>query len=202
MTALAAMTALKATQYLTGDPNRLDPLFRDKYLSHFPVVFTHAVCAITALVIGPFQFLAASRRRWPSIHRIAGRVYMLANCGGGISGFIMGTMAFGDILAQTGFCIMATLWLATGWRGFAAARAGHIPEHRRWMIRNYAVAFGAVTLRLQLSLLEYAGFDFAAIYPFVAWSAWIPNLLAAESMIRLRVHPAVRVSINSPRKVA
>jgi len=107
MTYLALLTAAKSTQYLTGNPNLFDPLFREKYLAHWPIIATHAICAITALVIGPFQFIAKFRIRFPAAHRVLGRIYMIAILFGGLTGFFMGTMAFGGIVTQIAFCSMA-----------------------------------------------------------------------------------------------
>ena len=56
-----------------------------------------------------------------------------------------------------------------------------VASHRRWMMRNYALTFGAVTLRIQLGLLTGPlGFAFAQAYPLVAWLAWVPNLIVVE----------------------
>ena len=50
------------------------------------------------------------------------------------------------------------------------------------MIRNYALTFAAVTLRIELFALIAAGVPFA--YKTVAWSSWLPNLLVVEGWIR------------------
>jgi hypothetical protein len=48
------------------------------------------------------------------------------------------------------------------------------------MVRNYALAFVAVTLRIQLGVAEGAGIPFAVFYPVVAWSCWVPNLVFVD----------------------
>ena len=52
--------------------------------------------------------------------------------------------------------------------------------HRRWMIRSFALTFGAVTLRLQILAFLPFGLMYNDVAPFLAYSAWIPNLLAVE----------------------
>ena len=57
------------------------------------------------------------------------------------------------------------------------------------MIRSFALTFGAVTLRLQLPLAGYLGAtgvipsDFVWSYQYIAWLAWVPNLIVAELFI-------------------
>ncbi|MBI3735116.1 DUF2306 domain-containing protein [Candidatus Sumerlaeota bacterium] len=180
LTEFALLTAFRSLEYVTTDGTAFSPLFRDKYLSHLPVIMIHAVSAITALVIGPFQLFSRLRRFSPRAHRALGYAYFAAIFFGSITGFRMGLMAFGGLLPQIAFTLMALLWLITGWKGYRAIRLRRIEEHKNWMYRNFALTFGAVMLRVYLTLLQLAGFDFETIYPFVAWAAWLPNLLIVE----------------------
>jgi hypothetical protein len=52
------------------------------------------------------------------------------------------------------------------------------------MTRNYALAFAAVTLRLYVPLSIAAGGEFEQVYAPIAWLCWVPNLLAAEFLVR------------------
>ena len=45
-------------------------------------------------------------------------------------------------------------------QGWLTARARRFDEHRRWMIRSFALTFAAVTLRLYLPLGMMAGLSF------------------------------------------
>jgi len=184
MSYLALLVAARTLKYVTTDTAVFDTLFREKYATHLPVILAHGAAAIAALVIGPAQFVPALRRRWPRIHRVLGRAYMLAILVAAPTGLLMGTMAEGGAVARAAFCSMATLWLATALLAFDTARKRRIPEHRAWMIRNYALTFGAVTLRVYLNALQSAGLDFETIYPWVAWAAWVPNLVVAELLAR------------------
>ncbi len=183
MTYLALLTAAKSLKYITTDIEVFDPLFRFKYEAHLPVVLTHGVAAIAALVIGPFQFMPGSRRRWRRLHRVLGGGYILSVAVGGVTGLIMGTMAYGGLAAKFAFVLVACLWLISGWKAYSSARAGRIADHRVWMIRNYALTFGAVTLRVYLNLLQLAGLEFETIYVWVPWAAWAPNMVVGEWII-------------------
>src|SRR5581483_11399796 len=53
-----------------------------------PVVL-HIVCATAFATLGPLQFAAGFRRRWPAWHRIAGRLLVLCGLVVGLSGLWM-----------------------------------------------------------------------------------------------------------------
>ena len=102
----------------------------------------------------------------------------------------MSLFAHGGLINVLGFGMLAILWLATGAMAYVTIRRGDVQTHRRWMIRNFALTFAAVTLRLWLPLLAVAFQDFDRGYQMVSWLAWVPNLLAAEWLLRRQ--PATR----------
>jgi hypothetical protein len=65
---------------------------------------------------------------------------------------------------KVGFATSSLFWLYSGTCALLAVRRGAIAEHRQWMVRNFALAFGAITLRLYLAAFIAAGIDFAAAY--------------------------------------
>lgn len=144
----------------------------------------HVLGSGAALLLGGFQFLPGLRARRIRVHRWLGRIYLLAVLLGGIGGIVLATRADGGLTAQLGFLTLGVLWLLSGWQAYGAARAGDIPRHRIWMIRNFALTFAAVTLRLYLGILTGAmGVTFGEAYPLVAWLCWVPNLVIAEWLI-------------------
>jgi hypothetical protein len=103
---------------------------------------------------------------------------------GGIGGLVLATIATGGLVARVGFALLAVMWLASGAQAYLAVRRGDLVRHRRWMIRNFALTFAAVTLRLHLPVLTF-GFNvpFDDAYAVVAWLAWVPNLVIAEWLL-------------------
>jgi len=89
-------------------------------------------------------------------------------------------------VGRLGFTTLAIFWLYSGTRAFLAIRRGNVQEHRRWMLRNYALTFGAATLRIELPLLIIGGLSFSAAYTLVAWISWVPNWLVVEAWLRRR----------------
>lgn len=76
--------------------------------------------------------------------------------------------------------------LYTASHAYGEARARNFVAHRRWKIRNFALTFAAVTLRLYLPAAAALEVPFATAYPAIAWLCWVPNLLVAEWLARRR----------------
>ena len=168
------------------------------------ILYAHIGGGAVALVIGPFQFWRGLRERRPHVHRILGRIYLVAVAVGGIAGLLLAPVNEAGWVGLFGFGTLAVLWLITGWRALVAIRRRDIPSHRAWMMRNFALTFAAVTLRLWLPLLitppllTGATTDFsvafADAYAAVPFLCWLPNLVIAEILIRRRGLPSYRVS--------
>jgi len=163
----------------------LHPDMRATYEAHRVGIYAHVFAAAVALILGPFQFSTALRARYPALHRWSGRLYLgVGVLVGGLAGLYMAAHAFGGPAARLGFACLAVGWLYTGLRGYLAIRARDIVTHRRWMVRNFALTFAAVTLRLWLPASVASGIAFELAYPVIAWLCWVPNLLVAELVLR------------------
>ena len=149
-----------------------------------PWLWVHAGLAATALITGPWQFLPRVRARWPQVHRWTGRVYIFACLVGGFAGLLLASGSTAGPVARAGFGLLAVVWMGVNAQGLRLALTGRYAEHRQWMIRSFALTFGAVTLRLYLPVGQALGLDFLTIYRATAWISWIPNLLLAELYLR------------------
>jgi len=157
------------------------PDMQANFLAHSPGIYTHAFASIVALVLGPYQFSSRLRQTRTHLHRWLGRTYLAVGVlVGGLSGLYMSQYAFGGPVAQSGFAVLALFWLYSGLRAYLAIRRGAVAEHRKWMVRNFALTFAAVMLRLYLPVSMAAGIEFAIAYPVIAWLCWVPNVLFAE----------------------
>jgi uncharacterized membrane protein len=158
-----------------------DSPFKARMMSLPQGALPHFVGGGIALLVGGLQFSAALRARQPALHRLLGRVYLLAVLASGLGGLALATNAHGGVSARIGFGLLALLWLGTAMAAWRAILRHDIEAHRRWMVRSFALTFGAVMLRLQLPLLQFGlGASFDDAYRTVAWLAWVPNLLVAE----------------------
>lgn len=185
MTFFALSISLVSSRYLTLDPAVYFPAQMDVYLRYTVPLMVHVGGSIVALAIGPFQFLRSLRANRPRVHRWMGRLYLLGILLGGVGGIFMAFHAWTGWVARLGFLFLAVLWLLTGWLAYRAIRLGNVAEHRRWMIRNYALTFAAVMLRLFNPLFIFGfGMDEAVAYQLVAWICWLPNLVVVELWMR------------------
>ena len=129
----------------------------------------HIFGSVVALALGPFQFSSRLRARRLNLHRWLGGLYLgLGVLVGGLSGLFMAFHAFGGLPARLGFAGLAVAWLYTGCRAYLAIRARELAAHRRWTVRNFALTFAAVTLRIYLPASMVLDTAFELAYPFVA----------------------------------
>jgi len=158
--------------------------FQSRFAEYPLFAASHVLGSGLALGIGGFQFLGGLRNRHLVLHRWLGRTYLTAVLFGGVGGLVMAVQADGGLAGRTGFFLLDVVWLVSGWQAYAAVRRGDLAAHRVWMIRNFALTFAAVTLRIYLGIFTGAmGIPFADFYPLVAWLAWVPNLLIAEWLV-------------------
>lgn len=190
---LVLFVELIVSRYLTLDPDTFFPEQRAVYLAHLTILIMHIAGSMLALIIGPFQFLLRIRTgRWLKIHRWLGRTYLLSVLAGGLSGLYMAQVSYGGIVTHLGFAALACLWLYTGYRAYRQIRNKDIKGHRQWMIRNYALTFAGVMLRVWVPLSGALGIDFLTAYRVIAWMCWVPNLLVAQWIIS-RSQPRRRI---------
>ncbi len=156
--------------------------------AHREALIIHATMASFALLAGPLQMSGVLRRRFPTLHRGVGWLYVVAVMIGWVASLPLAWHAFTGAAASAGFLSLGVVWMFTTLYAVVAVSGGDVPTHRRWMMRSYALTFAAVTLRIYLLLAIADGAIFTA-YPFISWLCWLPNLAAVELLIRLR--PAV-----------
>lgn len=164
------------------------PLAFEVMLPHIEIrpiaFFAHILASSIALGVGGFQLWDTFRQRRPGWHRWAGRVYVISVLIGGCGGFVLGLYGLAGPVSQVGFVLLATLWCLTTIVAVKKIRARNISAHREWMYRSYALTFSAVTLRVQLLCFMIAGVGYVPASVWLAWTAWIPNLILMEWWIR------------------
>ena len=149
--------------------------------------YAHTLGGMIAMLIGPFQFLSAVRRRYPQLHRWLGRAYLTSVAAGGLAGLYLSPGSYASNTYGIAFIALALAWLYTGARAYRSIRAGDVAAHRRWMIRNYALTYAAVTLRIEMPLLiVLAGLSPIMALNIVGWACWVPNLAVVEVWLRRR----------------
>jgi hypothetical protein len=178
-----------ALRYWSGDPALLPYELRINLLHNPPAFILHTSFGGLALLLAPWQFVGGLRRRHPRVHRWIGRAYVAAVVISGVAAYPVAFGTFAGPIASAGFALMATAWLGTTLIAWRAVRERRYAAHRRWMIRSFALALSAVTLRLALVVPVQLQLDFMPMYRVTSWASWIVNLLLAELWLRSTAAP-------------
>ncbi len=180
---LSVAVALFSLRYLAPSwPLAPGSVARNAF-SH-PFLPIHATFAAIALLVAPFQFLVTQRGARQPWHKLVGRIYVVSCLASAPAGLILAFGVTTGPIATAGFGTLAVVWFVVNALGWKAAMDGRFPEHRRWMIRSFALTFGAVNLRLYLPLSPLLHIDFDTLYRAVSFLAWVPNLIVAEILLR------------------
>ncbi|XID92260.1 DUF2306 domain-containing protein [Paenibacillaceae bacterium WGS1546] len=154
---------------------------------YYIMLYLHIATGIIALAIGWIQFIESFRKKYMNLHRVIGKIYSGCVLVSGIFGIFVAFKATGGWISTAAFLLLSSAWLYTMIKGMRSIVVERDPQsHRRWMFRNYALTFAAVTLRiyLPLSMLLFGFDDFNVYYRAISWLSWVPNLLFAEWIIR------------------
>ncbi|OKI04769.1 hypothetical protein A6A06_08545 [Streptomyces sp. CB02923] len=177
----AAIAAYSVPAYLTGDPaqSRL-PLNPDVAL-HYLSIAVHALPAGLVLLLGPLQFVPALRNRYRALHRVIGRVYMVSVVFASVAAVLATTFSVNGFSAQVAFYLLTAAWLYSLTQAYRTIRRGQVRLHRVWMIRNYALSFAAVLLRvfLLLGLAARSRYEWLTVESVYTTSAWASILISA-----------------------
>jgi uncharacterized membrane protein len=185
MTLLALLVAGYAIA-ISFAPGIRPPLVRELLMERPGPTLGHFLGGAVALLTGALQVNSRLRVRYLEWHRWTGRVYLIAVMVGGFAGFLLALDSSAGPVAQGGFALLAVAWVAATLRAYVLVRRGDVPAHRDWMVRSYALTLAAVTLRIYLPVSLAAGIHFMVAYPAIAWLCWLPNLVAAEWLVRFR----------------
>ncbi|WP_405150015.1 DUF2306 domain-containing protein [Sphaerisporangium sp. NBC_01403] len=141
--------AFSLPPYLTGDPGQSRVPQPPGFPAHYPLLVAHVMFASIAMLTCFMQVWPWFRRRHPVVHRYTGRVYVFAGVlPAGLTGLIVGARTpFGPVLAVSDV-MLALLWLAFTATGYRMARQRRYVEHRRWMLRSFALTFSIITNRI------------------------------------------------------
>lgn len=185
MAGLASLIALASLRYFFLSPEKaIDQPLAQRFTEYLTPLLFHAGGSALALSLGAWGFWGTLRNKYLGLHRWLGRVYLLAVLVGGSAGLYLALTAFGGLPTRVGFGILGALWLTTGAMAYLRIRQGDTRVHREWMIRNYALAFSAVTLRVWMPVFVFLlGYGFPEAYTTTAWLCWVPNLMVAELII-------------------
>ena len=152
-------------------------------------VTVHILSVSVFCVLGACQVSAPVRQRNPAWHRSAGRALVPVGMAAALSGLWL-TIVYppGDLDGPALFVfrmVFGTAMAVFLGLGFAAIRRRHIPAHRAWMIRAFAVALGAGTqVFTHIPLALFPDLHNELGRTLAMGAGWTTNLAIAEWIIR------------------
>lgn len=179
-----AFAAVQLFQILSGTLPADSARFSITPMSHF----THALAGVLFGVIGPLQFGRVLANKFGGLHRILGRVFVLA--GGFLvlsSLSLLWQFPTGDSVPNSvarlvfglalGFTLCKAVW---------AIRRRNVTVHRDWMIRSYALGIGATLVAIVfIPIYLFTGVPPTGIVSDIAFvGSWCFCVLVAEYIVR------------------
>jgi uncharacterized membrane protein len=137
-------------------------------------IWVHCVAGILFSVLGPLQFARALRARFGVLHRISGRIFVIA-------GLILGLSAMSLLirlhsmttpLVDIARAIFGTALIATLVLGVRAAQNRNMAVHRAWMIRSYVIGVGGTSVALVMFPIYLAGGPVTGLIPDIVFVGW------------------------------
>jgi len=158
------------------------------HIRHWRISFyVHVFVSTIVLVAGLLQCSMYLLRRYPLLHRYSGKIYVVTVLFfSGPAGLVMSFYANGGLPARISFVLLSILWLGTTYAGWRYALQRHWKDHGQMMLRSYALALSALTLRLYAYLIAALHIPLhpVAAYISISWLSWTLNLLVVEILIR------------------
>ena len=152
----------------------------------------HFIAGGIILILGCIQLINPIRIKYPTFHRLVGRLYIIASLTAAIGGltfiFLKGTI--GGLVMDIGFSLYGILMFIAAIETIRHARKKQFEKHRAWALRLFALALGSWLYRIDygfwLLLADGVGHTdtFSGLFDQVmSFFFFIPNLIVAEIVI-------------------
>ena len=164
---------------------------RSVHVSHGPWFLIHVIGGGIALFVGPWMFWSGLKERKMNLHRIIGKLYLIAGSIGVVGGMVISLMgvhepkSFGIATFTLGL-----VWLICGAMAYRSIRNWQIDQHREWMIRSFALTITFVTCRIAGKIPAF-GYLGAEAVTAIIWMNWVLTLFFAEVAIQWRKTRAI-----------
>jgi len=184
-----AFLLLFALKFIYGEVNYFkftEDVFGRYWSVRWPLL-GHITGGILALVIGPFQFVQYLRRKYISLHKNLGRIYLSAILISSICSVYLSWTAALDMHWAWAVSLqgLALAWIGTTFMAYRAIMKKRIQIHKEWMIRSYIVTFSFVIFRWLVynpTIAELG--DFFDRAPTMVWISWVIPLFITEIILQ------------------
>ncbi|GAB3717612.1 DUF2306 domain-containing protein [Amycolatopsis oliviviridis] len=126
--------------YLAMDPARSRIPQPPGFTSHYWFLTAHVLFGAIAMAGALLQIWPWFRAKYPVAHRRIGRIYVFAGVlPAGLMAVTIGAFSPFGPTTRVANVLTGALWLACTFAGWRAARRRRFGDHRRWMIRSFAL---------------------------------------------------------------
>jgi uncharacterized membrane protein len=162
----------------------------DDLFAHYPILtLVHIVPGLLFMILGPLQFNATIRARHLRWHRWSGRIFAVCGLVIGISALVMslGMPAIGGVNQAAATTLFAAFFLLALCKAYLHIRRREIAQHRKWMIRAFAIGLAVATIRPIIGIF-FATSPLTHLTPheffgIAFWIGFVLHLMAAEAWI-------------------
>ncbi len=155
---IAIVLTFAAIRVTTDWPHILDGTvpdddFAKRYVAHPWLGYLHIAPGVVYLLGAPLQLSRRFRTKHYTVHRRLGRVLLSCALLSGVLALLFGLFhSWGGALEASAALIFGVWFVACLVLAFRAIRRDDVPQHRRWMIRAFAVGIGIGTIRIWVGL--------------------------------------------------
>ncbi|HJY46251.1 MAG TPA: DUF2306 domain-containing protein [Propionibacteriaceae bacterium] len=162
-----------------------------RFVRHPWLTYVHILPGVLYMVGATLQLAYWFRSRHYAVHRRMGRVLLTAGVLTGVTAVIIGlAFPFGGLAETSAVVLFSTWFLICLALAFRAIRGDNMVQHRRWMIRAFAIGVGVGTIRIWTALFIFSGLlEFPDAIGPAFWISFTLHALVAELWLRARPLP-------------
>ena len=148
------------------------------------LLMIHVASAVSAMIAGGVSLVLGVLQTRMVVHRLSGRIYVIAVFISGFAAVPLTFTATGGILAIGGFLLLNHAWLKTTIMSYRAARMRDIATHQKWVTWSYAITFANMSVHILTTALTGFFNNHAIAYTVAIWIGWPINVAIAEAWRR------------------
>ncbi|MGW6280151.1 DUF2306 domain-containing protein [Kribbella sp. NPDC055071] len=162
-----------------------------EYVAHPWISYLHIGPAVVYLLGAPIQLAYRIRSRHYTFHRRFGRIVLVCALLCGVFAIWFGLFySFGGPVQAAASVVFGLWFLFCLVSAFRAIRRHDLTNHRRWMIRAFAIGIGVGTIRIWVYLFTLPDvLSFPAAFAASFWIAFALHAAFAEWWIRTTPTP-------------
>ncbi|SEO80941.1 DUF2306 domain-containing protein [Paenibacillus sp. OV219] len=150
------------------------------------VMSIHVGFACIAMASGLINLVSRNSEKHRRFHRLNGYVYVVSVVLVDLSSGYMAPFATGGKISSMGFNLLNMLWMAITVTAIVHVRKKRIVQHRRWMVRSYAICFTNLLIHLFTFLLhKMIGITYVTSYIIGLYGAIALLLVLPEVIFRV-----------------